>query len=167
MFSFCELWVLRLLGTKNFSCKIVKNRILSEVCKLTVKQHRLIVYFLAQIWCIKSIDAWLAYTSPDLLARFWNKVNLSKKNWAWFFYFGLPFRQRNETFKVLILIQCVNCHYDSWLIEDDCYRLGVNIRLLTRCQICFTLGLFANYFALKSFSLSLKSHMNVFDLNYK
>ena len=49
MFSFCELRVLRLLGTKNFSCKIVKNRILSEVCKLTVKQHRLIVNCLAQI----------------------------------------------------------------------------------------------------------------------
>ena len=31
MFSFCELRVLRLLGTNNLSCKIVKNRILSEV----------------------------------------------------------------------------------------------------------------------------------------
>ena len=47
-----------------------------------------------------------------------------------------------------------------WLltvIEDDCY-LGVHIRLLSRCKICFTLGLFANYFPLKSLSLSLKSH---------
>ena len=51
--------------------------------------------------------------------------------------------------------------------QDDCYLLGVNIRLLTRCQICFTLGLFLKYFSLKSFSLSLKRHMNVFDLNYK
>ena len=47
MFSFCELRVLRLLGTNNLSCKIVKNRILSEVCQLTVKKHRLIVYCLA------------------------------------------------------------------------------------------------------------------------
>ena len=54
----------------------------------------------------------------------------------------------------------------SWLIEDDCYSFGVHISLLTRCLICFTLGLFANYFSLKLFSLSLKSHMNVFDLNY-
>ena len=56
------------------------------------------------------------------------------------------------------------------------------MRLSTRCKILFTLGLFVNYFSLKSLSLSLKSHMNVlcalkltkswntsllFDLNYK
>ena len=66
--------------------------------------------------------------------------------------------------------------------EDDCEFLGVHMRLSTRCKIWFTLGLFANYFSLKSLSLSLKSHMNVlcalkltelwttsllFDLNYK
>ena len=51
--------------------------------------------------------------------------------------------------------------------QDDCYLLGVNIRLLTRCQICFTLGLSVKYFSLKSSSLSLKRHMNVFDLNDK
>ena len=60
--------------------------------------------------------------------------------------------------------------------------LGVHMRLSTRCKILFTLGLFANYFSLKSLSLSLKSHMNVlcalkltelwntsllFDLNYR
>ena len=39
--------------------------------------------------------------------------------------------------------------------------LGVHIRLLTRFKICFTLGLFANYFSTKSFSLSLRSHMNM------
>ena len=44
--------------------------------------------------------------------------------------------------------------------QDDCYRLGVLIRLLTQCQICFTLGLFVKYFSLKSSSLSLKRHMN-------
>ena len=69
------------------------------------------------------------------------------------------------------------------VIEDDCYFLGVHMRLSTRCKILFTPGLFANYFSLKSLSLSLKSHMNVlcalkltelwntslllFDLNYK
>ena len=47
------------------------------------------------------------------------------------------------------------------LIEDDCYFWGVDIRLSTRCKIWFTLGLFANYFSLKSVSLSPKSHMNV------
>ena len=56
------------------------------------------------------------------------------------------------------------------------------MRISTRCKIGLTLGLFANYFSLKSLSLSLKSHMNVlfvlkltelwntsllFDLNYK
>ena len=59
---------------------------------------------------------------------------------------------------------------------------GVHMRLSTRCKILFTVGLFANYFSLKSLTLSLKSHMNVlcalkltelwntsllFDLNYK
>ena len=29
------------------------------------------------------------------------------------------------------------------------------------CKVWFTLGLFANYFSLKSLSLSLKSHINV------
>ena len=51
-----------------------------------------------------------------------------------------------------------------WLlnvIEDDCYFLGAHIRLSTRCKIWFTLGLFANFFSLKSLSLSLKSHKNV------
>ena len=65
------------------------------------------------------------------------------------------------------------------VIENDCYFLGVHIRLSTRCKIWFTLGLSANYFSLKSFSLSLKSHecalkstdlrntSLLFDLNYK
>ena len=68
------------------------------------------------------------------------------------------------------------------VIEDDCCFLGVYIWGSTRCNILFTLGLFPNYFSLKSLSLSLKSHMNVlcalklnelwntsllFDLNYK
>jgi len=57
----------------------------------------------------------------------------------------------------------------KWLTytSPDLYRLGVHISPLTRCQICFTLGLFVNYFSLKSLSLSLKSHMNVYDFNYK
>ena len=60
--------------------------------------------------------------------------------------------------------------------------LGVHMRPSTRCKILLSLGLFANYFSLKSHSLSLKSHVNVlcalkltelwntsllFDLNYK
>ena len=40
-------------------------------------------------------------------------------------------------------------------IEDDCY-FGVVYEALLGYR-----GLFANYFFLKSFSLSLKSHMNV------
>ena len=41
---------------------------------------------------------------------------------------------------------------------------GVHMRLSTRCKIWFTLGLFANYFSLKSLSLSLKSHECVLKL---
>ena len=33
------------------------------------------------------------------------------------------------------------------LINYDCYFLGVHMRLLIRCEICFILGLFANYFS--------------------
>ena len=53
--------------------------------------------------------------------------------------------------------------------QEPLWLLNV-IELLTRCKICFTLGLFANYFSrmggggsdfsLKSLSLSLKTHMN-------
>ena len=50
----------------------------------------------------------------------------------------------------------------TWLLF-----LGVHIRLLTRCKICFTLGL-SNYFTLKSLSLCLKSHLNVpWSVDYK
>ena len=51
-----------------------------------------------------------------------------------------------------------------WLlnvIEDDYQFLGAHMRLSTLCKIWFTLGLFANYFSLKSRSLFLKSHINV------
>ena len=41
------------------------------------------------------------------------------------------------------------------VIEDDCY-FGVVYEALLGYH-----GLFANYFSLKSLSLSLKSHMNV------
>ena len=64
------------------------------------------------------------------------------------------------------------------MIEDDCYFLGVHMRLSTRCKIWFTLGLFANYFFSK---ITQKSHECVcalkltelwntsllFDLHYK
>ena len=51
-----------------------------------------------------------------------------------------------------------------FVIEDDCSFLGVDIGLSTRCEICFTLGLFATYCSLKSVS-PLKSHTNM-PLNY-
>ena len=46
-------------------------------------------------------------------------------------------------------------------VEDDCQFLGAHMRLSTRCKIWFTIGMFANYFSLKSPSRSLKSHMKV------
>ena len=114
----------------------------------------------------------LVYTQPDLLARFC-KVNLSNAK-----KFDLIF------FPGLINLTVTKSHY-IWLlnvIEDYCYSLVSHMRLSTRCKSLFNLGLFANYFCLKSLSLSLKSHMNVlcalkltelwntsllFDLNYK
>ena len=92
----------------------------------------------------------LVYTHPDLLARFC-KVNLSNaKNLAWFFFPGL--------------INLRHAQEPLWLlkvIEDDYQVLGVHMRLSSLWKIWFTLGLFANYFSLKSCSLSLNSHKNV------
>ena len=62
------------------------------------------------------------------------------------------------------LINLCRAQEPLWLlnvIEDDYQVLGVHMRISTRCKIWFTLGLFANYFSLKSRSLSLKSHINV------
>ena len=72
---------------------------------------------------------------PDLLARFC-KVNLPMaKNWP-------------DSFSSLACL--IYCDQGPlWLlnvIEDDCYFLGAHIRLLTRCNICFTLGLFCTPF---------------------
>ena len=66
-----------------------------------------------------------------------------------------------------------------WLlnvIEDDCYFLGVHIRLLTPCKICFTLQLLfskiAQPFPQKSHERCPKVNLFVdykflFDLNYR
>ena len=90
----------------------------------------------------------LVYTHPDLLTRFY-KVNLSNaKKLAWVF---LPL---------------INLRWSRAIMALKCDRrwlpvFKVHIRLSTRCKIWFTLGLFSNYFSLKSGSLSLKSHINV------
>ena len=112
----------------------------------------------------------LVYTYPDLLARFC-QVNLSNAKKIRPDFFSRP----NQSYGDQEPLWLLN------VIEDDCHFLGVQMRLSTRCKILFTLGLFANYFSLKSVSLSLKSHMNVlcvlkltelwnssllFDLNY-
>ena len=72
-----------------------------------------------------------------------------------------------------------NCPY--WLVSKHCYDFNLSEaessseedekvsasgeepkwRLSTRCKIWSTIGLFPNYFSLKSLTLSLKSHMNV------
>ena len=110
----------------------------------------------------------LVYTPPDLLARFCKSKVVERKK------FGLICFQE---FVFQICDQKPLCLFN--VIEDDCYFLGVHIRLSTRCKIWFTLGLFANYFSLKPLSLSLKSHecalkltdlrntSLLFDLNYK
>ena len=86
----------------------------------------------------------LVYTHPDLLARFC-KVNLSNAKKIRPDFFSRP----NQSYGDQEPLWLLN------VIEDDCYFLGVQMRLSTRCKILFTLGLFANYFSLKSVSLSL------------
>ena len=117
------------------NCEIL----LSEVWIIKTAPHSTLT---PQMWCVKG------RMPPDFLARFC-KANLSNaKNLAWFVFQefvsgGLNFCDQEP----------------SWLlnvIEDDCYFLGVHIRLSTRCKIWFTLGLSANYFFLKWLSLSLK-----------
>ena len=73
----------------------------------------------------------LAYTSPDLLARLCKLVERKK--------FGLI------CFLRICFPGLIYCDREPlWLlnvIEDDCYFLGLNVRLLTRCKIKFTLSL--------------------------
>ena len=120
------------------NCEIL----LSEVWTIKTAPHSTLS---PQMWCVK------------VCPRFLRKILLSKlverKK------FGLICFPR-------ICFPALNyCDQEpSWLlnvIEDDCYFLGVHIRLSTLCKIWFTLGLFANYFFLKWLSLCLKSHMNV------
>ena len=95
----------------------------------------------------------LVYTPPDLLANF-----------VKFKTCRTP-KIRPDFFSKNLFSRLIYCDQEPlWLlnvIEDDCYFLGVHIRLSTGCKIWFTLGLFANCFSLKSRSLSIKSHMNV------
>ena len=122
---------------------ILNEFILSEVCMIKTVPHGTIS---PQIWCINGIKGWFTRT-PDLLARLC-KVNLSNaKKIGLIFFPGL--------INLTVPLRLLN------VIEDDCYFLGVHMRLSTRCKILFTLGLFTNYFSLKPLSLSLKSHMNV------
>ena len=126
----------RIFNEWNLYCKIVKYCILSEVCMIKTAPQSTVS---PQMWWIKSIKGW--FTRPQIC---W-LVNLSNaKNSAWFFS-----RPDQEPLWLLNVI------------EDDCYFLGVHIKPSTRCKIWFSLALFANYFSLKSLSLSLKSHMNV------
>ena len=75
-----------------------KEQILSEVCM--IKKQRLIVLFTSDVMK-KRMFKRLVYTPPDLWPTFTCKVNFSNtKNLVWFFYFGLPFRQRNGTCKL-------------------------------------------------------------------
>ena len=116
------------------SCKIVKNRILPEVCKLT-KKHRLIVLFTSDAMHKKY--KWLAYTSPDLLARFC-KVNLTNtKNPAWFFILAslLDKGMQPINYKCVKLANLLWSRAIMALDSSKVIAIGVHIRLLTRCKI--------------------------------
>ena len=157
-----SFWI---LNECNLYSKIVKYCILSEVCMIKTAPHSTV---LPQMWCKKR----LVYTSPDLLARFC-KANLSNpKNSLWFVFQEFVL-QPNLPWSRAVALKCDR----RWSL---CF--GCTYRLSTRCKICFTLGLFANYFSIKSLSLSIpqKSHecalkllpdlwntSLLFDLNYK
>ena len=111
-----------ILNECNLFCKIVKYCIL----------HRGLYDKNSTWWYCFTSDVMykkykrLLYTSPDLLARFC-KVNMSNgKNSAWFCLPGLIYCDQEPLWLLNV-------------IEDDCYFLGVHIRLSTRCKIKFTL----------------------------
>ena len=85
-------------------------------------------------------------------------VSQTEKSWRdwWMTYYDATANANTMNFPGLIYCDL------TWLLF-----LSVQIRLLTRCKICFTPGL-SNYFCLKSLSLCLKSHMNVpWSVDYK
>ena len=118
------------------------------------------------MWRIKTVKKYirLVYTPPDLSARFC-KVKLSNtKNPAWFFIVTSLLMGRGVNWRPPRTIGVSNKgavggglgHFvweefvfqaksivikGAWLLF-----LGVHIRQLTRCDICFILGLFTNYF---------------------
>ena len=107
--------------------------LVSEVCMIKRAPHSTVS---PQMWCIKSMIGW--FTRPQQILQ--SKLVELKK-------FGLICLPR-------ICFPClISCDQEPlWLLinvmEDDCYFLGVHIRLSTRCKIWFTLGLFENYFRL-------------------
>ena len=85
-------------------------------------------------------------SQTELLERLWIKLIKLRCSGG-----RLKYNTRIGLFVFSGLICCDR----TWLLF-----LGVQIRLLTRCKICFTLGL-SNYFSLISLSLCLRNHMNV------
>ena len=127
-----------ILNERNFYFKAVKCCILSEVCMIKTAPHSTVS---PQMWRVKSIKGWFTHTQI-----------------CWQDFVKQPCRTQKIRPD---LFSRPNLLWSKNVIEDDCYLLGVHIRLWIRCKIGFTLGLFANYFSLRSLSHSLKSHMNV------
>ena len=128
----CVLRSSWILNECNLYCKIVKYCILSEVCMIKTAPHGTVS---PQMWCIKSIKGW--FTRPQICSQDFVKQTC-------------PTQIRPDSFCLICFLSLIYCDQEPlWLlnvIEDDCYFLGAHIRLLTRCNICFTLGLFCTSF---------------------
>ena len=99
-----------LLNEHNLSCKIVKKRILSAVCKLTIKTPPHSAVYI-RMWCIKSINGWLTRRQIQLLLARFCKVNLSNtKTRLDFFILASPLDKG---------MQPINCKRVNWLIYCD------------------------------------------------
>ena len=81
----------------NLSCKIVKN-CCPRYVSLLKKKQRFIVLCTSDVMHKKYKR--LGYTSPDLLVRFRKAKLVDHKKIRLHFYSGLPFRQRNATYKL-------------------------------------------------------------------
>ena len=116
-------WWSWILNECNLSWKTVKYCILYEVCMIKTAPRSTLS---PQMWCIKK-NKRLVCTHPDLLARICKLVERKK--------FGLI------CFPRICFPGLIYCDQEPlWLlnvIEDDCYFLGVHIRLSTRCKIFF------------------------------
>ena len=149
-----------ILSDCNLYCKIVKYCILSEDCIIKTRPRGTVS---PQMWCTKSI-----YKTPQSCRHDFVKKLVKRKKFGLICFPGLIYCDQEPLWLLNVM-------------EDDCYFLGVHLRLSTRCKIKFTLRwtLWKLFFSKIPYPFLQKSHecalkltdlwntSLLFDLNYK